>query len=260
MWEHPDRERRRTTFGSVGELYDRARPEYAAEVFDDIAELAGLEPGARVLEIGPGTGKATVGLVARGYDVTAVELSPELAAIVRRNAPAAAVEVADFDEWEPAAAEFDAVVAFASFHWIAPAVRCAKPARLLRPGGSLCVVAAPHVLPAGGDPFWTEVQADYDAVIPDPGNRPPLTPAEVEGREPELRASGLFRTVVERRHLQALEYTADSYIAVLGTYSNNIALRPDQREELFRRIHRRIESAGGHVTKHQLVTLTVGTT
>ncbi len=260
MSEHPDRERRRTTFGSVAELYDRARPEYPAYVFDDIAELAELEPEARILEIGPGTGKATVELVARDYDVTAVELSPELAALARRNAPAAAIEVADFDEWEPGTAEFAAVMAFTSFHWIAPEARCAKPARLVRPGGSLCVVAAPHVLPAGGDAFWTEVQEDYDAVVPEPGNRPPLSPAEVEGREPELRASGLFRKIVERRHLQALEYTADSYVAVLGTFSNNLSLRPGQREELFRRIHRRIENAGGQITKHQLVTVTVGTT
>src|SRR5207244_1472501 len=65
--EHRDRERLRETFGSVAELYDRARPEYPTAVFDDLEELAQLEPGSRVLEIGPGTGKATVELAERGY-------------------------------------------------------------------------------------------------------------------------------------------------------------------------------------------------
>jgi SAM-dependent methyltransferase len=260
VWEPRDREQRRASFGTVAERYDRARPEYAAAAFDDIAELAELERGARVLEIGPGTGKATAELLRRGYDVTGVELSADLATLARRNAPGAEIVVANFETWEPEGAGFDAVVAFTAIHWIAPELRCAKPARLLRPGGALCVVAAPHVLPAGGDPIWTELQEDYEAVVPSPDNRPPLAPEEVEGRAPELRASGLFRTVVERRHLQALQYTADGYIDVLGTYSNNLALRPGQREELFRRIHRRIEAAGRLVTKHQLVTVTVGRT
>ena len=53
------------TFDEVAELYDRARPGYQPEVFDDLVALAGLRPGARVLESGPGTGQATRTLVER---------------------------------------------------------------------------------------------------------------------------------------------------------------------------------------------------
>ncbi|HEU5476633.1 MAG TPA: methyltransferase domain-containing protein [Gaiellaceae bacterium] len=259
MREHRDRERLRETFGSVAELYDRARPTYPSAVFDDLAELARLEPRSRVLEIGPGTGQATAELARRGYGVTGIELSPALAEIARRNVPEAEIVVGDFESWEPRAADFDAVVAFTAFHWIAPELRHAKPARLLRPGGALAVVAGPHVLPADGDPFFVEVQQDYDAVVPHPDNRPPPLPAEVEGSAAEVRASGLFDAVEERRRLHPLTYTADEYIAVLGTFSDNLALPAEQREELFRRIHARIAaSPGGFVTKHHLVVLTVG--
>jgi len=260
--EHRDREVLRETFGSVAELYDRARPEYPAGVFDDLAELAELEPGSRVLEIGPGSGKATVELARRGYAVTGVELSPELAAVARRNLsslPQAEIEVGDFECWEPEEAGFAAVVAFSAFHWIAPELRYTKPARLLRPGGALAVVAGPHVLPADGDPFFAEVQEDYDAVVPHPDNRPPSLPEEVESWAGEFEASGLFENVTERRRLVALAYTADEFVAVLGTFSDNLALPEEQRDELFRRIHTRILARpGGTVTKHHLLTLTVG--
>ena len=259
MPEHRDRELLRQTFGTVAELYDRARPTYPPVVFDAIAELASLEPGSRVLEIGPGTGKATAELARRGYAVTGIELSPELAAIARRNVPSAEIEVGDFEDWEPREAGFDAVVAFAAFHWIAPELRYAKPVRLLRPGGALAVVHGPHVLPEDGDPFFAEVQEDYDAVVPHPDNRPPPPPEEAKGWTADFRASGVFDRIEERRHLHPLTYTADEFVAVLGTYSDNLVLPTEQRDELFRRIHARVAARpGGTVTEHRLLFVTVG--
>jgi len=257
--EDHDRERLRKTFGSVAEQYDRARPTYPAAVFDDLADLAQLGPGSRVLEIGPGTGKATAELVRRGYSVTGIELSPDLAAIARRRASSAAIEVGDFETWEPEQAGFDAVVAFAAFHWIAPELRYVKPTRLLRPGGSLAVIHGPHVLPDDGDPFFVEVQEDYDAVVPHPENGPPPPPEQADGWTEDFRASGVFEQVEERRHLHPLTYTADGFVALLGTFSNNLALPPEQRDELFRRIHARIAArSSGTVTEHHLLVLTVG--
>jgi SAM-dependent methyltransferase len=262
MPEHRDRERLRETFGSVAEQYDRARPTYPAAVFDELAELASLTPGSRVLEIGPGTGKATLELALRGYVVTGVELSPELAAVARRNLasfPQAEIDVADFETWQPREADFDAVVAFSAFHWIAPELRYARPAQLLRPGGALGVVGAPHVRLAWDDSFWAEIQEDYDAVVPHPDNAPPPAPEDVQGWVAEFESSGLFENVTERQEVVELRYTADAYIDLLGTFSDNLALPEEQRAELFRRIHARVSAQpGGTVTKRHLVSLTVG--
>ena len=252
MREHHDRERLRQTFGSVAEQYDRARPAYPAAVFDDLAELAQLEPGSRVLEVGPGTGKATAELERRGYVVTGIELSPELGEIARRNAPAAEIAVGDFETWEPPEANFDAVVAFTAFHWIAPELRYAKPARLLRPGGALAVVHTHHV--RNDDPFWFSSQEDYDAVVPHPDNAPPPLPEEVASW---VLDEALFRDIVRRRYPVETVYSPDEYIALIETYSDNIALPAAQREELFRRLRTRIE-AQGTVRKLVLYELTVG--
>src|SRR6187549_3838365 len=77
--------RLRVTFDEDAERYDRARPGYPTAVFDDLLALAGLGPGARVLEIGCGTGQATVPLAERGCEVVAVELGAQMAAVARSN-------------------------------------------------------------------------------------------------------------------------------------------------------------------------------
>ncbi len=250
--------RLRTTFEQVAELYDRARPGYPAEVFDDLVALAGLAPGARVLEIGCGTGRATRPLVDRGLDVTCVELGADLARVAARNVPEAQIVVADFETWEPARGEFDAIVSFTDFHWLDPELRYEKCARL---APILAVVGTQHVLREGGDTFFVDVQDDYRAVTgpEDPGD-PPGPPDAVEGLRGEIEASGAFEHVAERRYVWDLEYDAQSYIDVLETYSGHIALG-ERSDELYDRIRRRIEARpGGVVRKTYLTTLDVART
>jgi SAM-dependent methyltransferase len=258
------RARLRTSFEEVPELYDRARPLYPDAVFDALVALAGLRAGARILEIGCGTGQATVPLAERGLRIVCVELGTGLAAVARRNLaayPRVEIVNADFESWEPGRAKFDAVVAFTAFHWLDPETRYTRTARLLRAagdGGALAVVATKHVRREGGDPFWAEVQEDYDAVVPSPENSPPPYPDEVDDLAAEIAASGLFADVVVRRHLWDVTYTAATFIDVLNTHSGHRELDPDTRERLLDLIRRRIEARpDGTVTKAYLAMLHV---
>lgn len=255
------RTRLRTTFEEVPDLYDRARPGYPDQLFDDLTALSGIPEGGRLVEIGCGTGQATVPLAERGFRIVCVELGERLAAVARRNLavfPNVEIVNADFEAWEPARADFDAIVSFTAFHWIDPEVRCEKPARLLRAKGALAVVATQHVRRKGADPFWADVQEDYDAIVPSEENRPPPYPEEVGDLSAEIAASGLFENVGASRHLWDVRYTEDAYIAVLDTYSSNRALDPETRQQLYDRIRRRIEARSEPmVTKTYLATLNV---
>jgi SAM-dependent methyltransferase len=254
-----DRLRLRATFEEDADLYDRARPTYPDELIDELP----LAAGARIVEIGCGTGQATRLLALRGYDVTCVELGPKLAAVARRNlAEFEQVRVlnASFETWRPVAAEFDAVVAFTSFHWIAPEERYHLAAALLQPGGVLAVVETQHVLAEGGDPFFVAVQEDYIAATDETDESPPPHPDDVGDLSGELVASGLFRDITVRRYLWDLTYTADEYIALLNTYSGHRTWDASMREQLYRLIRRRIAAqAGGTVRKTYLATRTAGT-
>ena len=256
-----DWQRLRTTFEEVPELYDRARPTYPQQLFDDLVALARLPQGARIVEVGCGTGKATIPLAERGYRITGVELGEQLAAVARRNLAAfSAVEVvnAGFETWQPSETEFDAVVSFAAFHRIDPELRYEKSASLLRRGGALAVVDTEHVLPEDGDEFFADVQEDYIALTETDDSRPPR-PDDVPDRATEIEASGLFASGAVRRYVWDVTYTADEYIAVLDTYSGHRALDPATREQLYDRIRRRIESRPQRaVRKTYLATINIG--
>lgn len=248
-------------FEEVSELYDRARPVYPTQVFDDFVALAGLPRGGRLVEIGCGTGQATLPLAERGFEIVCVELGEQLAGAARRKLAAfPKVEIinASFETWEPTEGGFDAVVAFTAFHWIDPEMRFAKAARLLRDEGALAVVATQPVSPDGGDPFWADVQEDYDAIVPSDDNRPPPRPDDVGDLGGEIEASGCFRNVAVRRYLWDVSYTAEDYISVLDTYSGHRDLHHETRQRLYERIHRRIEARPERkVRKTYLATLNV---
>jgi SAM-dependent methyltransferase len=62
----PKTDEQRLAFGRVADLYETARPSYPDPTIDQLIELAGLQPGAQVVEVGAGTGKATRMLAERG--------------------------------------------------------------------------------------------------------------------------------------------------------------------------------------------------
>src|SRR5262249_10852602 len=127
--EAPPRDSR--AFNEVAALYDEVRPGYSAEIIDTIVALAGLSPGARILEIGCGTGQITVPMAARGYAITALEPGEALAALAERKCrPYPRVEIVrtSLEAWAPPPASFDLVLAAQSFHWIEPRWGCERAA------------------------------------------------------------------------------------------------------------------------------------
>jgi SAM-dependent methyltransferase len=261
----PDRTTRRTTFEEAPELYDRVRPGYPEALFDDLARLAGLRTGSRVLELGCGTGQATVPLAQRGYEVVAVELGAGLAGVARRKLapfPTVTVVNAAFEAWELPPAPFDVVLAATSFHWIDPAVRVRKSADALRPGGALAVVSTHHV--AGGDEqFFADAQRCYVRWDPEtpPGGVPSPAASEVPFERDELDASGCFRDVVFRRYEHEQPYSTAEYRDLLLSYSGHRAMAPDAQRGLLGCITRLIdEGYGGRIAKRYMNQLAVAYT
>jgi SAM-dependent methyltransferase len=135
--------RHAAAFNEVAALYDEIRPGYSRETIEAIVARTDLSPGARILEIGCGTGQITLPLAAKGYAITALEPGDALAALAARKCrPYPRVEIVptSFEGWPLSAEAFDLVLAAQAFHWIEPVYGCARAAAALRAGGGIALV------------------------------------------------------------------------------------------------------------------------
>ncbi|MGO4535093.1 class I SAM-dependent methyltransferase [Leifsonia sp. 2MCAF36] len=188
------RETRRRTFDDNAERYAARRPTYPAALYDRMAAYGGLARGARILEVGPGTGQATRALAERGWSVTAVELGAHLAAVARRHTadqPHVDIVTGSFDDWTLPSEPFDAFFCATAFHWLDPATRVERAAASVRVGGTLAIVWTHHV--AGGTPgYFTRTQACYKRFEPDaPADFQPPEEQRLPPSTDELGASPL---------------------------------------------------------------------
>ncbi|GIF46571.1 methyltransferase family protein [Asanoa ferruginea] len=157
MTEVPERMRRA---GS----YDRLRLGYPDQLVDDVVEYARLE-GRPAVEVGAGTGRATLKFVARGVAVTAIEPNPRSAAVLTRKVAGAAVRVSvgTFEDYAPERT-FGLLFSAQAWHRVDPAVRWRKAAEVLGPSG---VIALFWNRDRTADPAVTaEVQAAHRVHTP----------------------------------------------------------------------------------------------
>ena len=250
----------RLVFGEVAEQYQRSRPSYPDELFDVITELAGIGPGDPVLDLGAGTGKATESLLARGFDVTAVEPSPEMASVLRSRFPDLSVQVTNFEDCDLPEHHYAVITAAQSWHWVDPRRGPHKAHALLRSGGWLMLFWNSARL---DDCEWhDELQPIYERITPDMTHEKiePQQDASLRAQFALLSNSGLFDEPVKREVHWHERYRTDAYVALLATASNHRMLPDAQRAELHAAIAEAIDARGGvvdHPYATELVALRV---
>jgi hypothetical protein len=151
----------------------------------------------------------------------------------------------------------DAVIAANSLHWIDPDVRFAKPARLLRRGGTIAVIGTRWVAPDGPDPFFEAVEEDYRAVGY-PGEPPPSADRIQPWHFPP-EAQAWFSEVMAKCYRFSVTLSAADYLANLSTQSTTRQLGADRAEIFISRVAARLAAMGVQsVTRPHVGLLTVG--
>lgn len=228
--------RRSKEFDESAVAYDRYRPRYPDELVDDIIELGELRAGARVVEIGAGTGIGTALLVDHGLQVVAIEPSSSMRELAEEKLGQRASFVAgNFEDW-PSTEGVDLVVAFSAWHWVNPGKGVDLVADLLSSGGSLAVA-------------WTEIvswgQDGFEDRLADVTGAP--WPKSVEHMRASLRPlddDPRFTDFAVRRHRLERSLDAESFIGLTRTYPG---FHTAERDEQYRRIID--DELGGTVTR-----------
>jgi SAM-dependent methyltransferase len=222
----------RRLFGHDPASYDRTRPDYPERVYEILRTRCGLEPGARLLEIGAGSGTATRRLAAMGVRVLAVEPDRRSAAYLRASlGEAVSVRATTFEQARLPEAGFDLVVAGTSFHWVEPAAGLAKIARVLRPGGWMALFWNIFGDPDRDFPFHHATSELLSARTGDTSGGNPWL--DVAARTTEIAATGVFEDLAVETMRWELTSTPEETRALYATFSPVTRLpRRDQLEVL----------------------------
>lgn len=134
----------------LAEIYDRVS-DFQLEGGKRLVERLGLEQGARVLDVGCGTGRLARWLAERlGPTGSVVGIDPveHRISVARSHAGSARFEVGQAEDLGAFAdASFDAVCLSSVLHWVADKARAlAEIRRVLRPGGRVAVTTLPQEL------------------------------------------------------------------------------------------------------------------
>ncbi|GAA0469239.1 methyltransferase type 11 [Paractinoplanes deccanensis] len=214
-------------FGSAAEQYEAGRPGYHEGLAAEVLRYAG--PATRTaVEVGAGTGKATVQFAAAGLSMVCLEPDARMAEVLRHTVaayPSVSVVVSDFESWP--ARRADLLLAGTSWHWVDPRRCWDLAANVVAPGGTVALfwnplgIVSPRLQAA-----LAEIELAHgidESVITPPASSYGTEPGDwdISGMWPAaaLEASGRFGDVRQVRFRDEITYSTAGYLALLDSTS-----------------------------------------
>lgn len=259
----------RLTFNEVVPEYERMRPTYVSGLFEDVIRFSGLDDRKNALEIGIGTGQATLPFLKTGCKVSAIELGDKMAAFVKvkfSEYENFTVINEDFESFPLNANSYDLIYSASAFQWITPEIGFPKVYQLLKSGGVFAkfshylyhtqeyvqvASAIDKVYEKYRHAFYAEKSVELDKVHEK--YRQTLTSMEPPKPHNEERCSKHieeikkfgFIDVTCKTYHQTLTYDSQNYVSLISTYCDQIALPESTRTLFGNEIKEAIDSTGG---------------
>jgi SAM-dependent methyltransferase len=245
---------RRNVFGEAVDQYANARPGYPEEMIDDILSYA--DPASDVVEVGAGTGKATISFAARGVTLTCLEPDPRMADRLEIECapfPNVSIVVARLEQWVPPL-RFDLLIAAQSWHWVDPARRWDLAHHAVRTGGTIAIFWNKYIV--ANDELRRELEQIDRRFDVDNGSSPngvttATYPEEIVLEEGwpayDLASDARFEDLVSRRYRRSQTYSTATYLDLLASTSSYRIIDDAAREALMVEVASVIEQSGGEV-------------
>lgn len=231
--------------------YHSVRPGYPALIFKDIKKQCGINNRFRLMEIGAGSGIATVELAKIGCYVVAIEPGAHLATIARKQTEKFKnVEIFEgtFENFQ-STDKFDAILAFTAFHWLNEGDKYQRILNLLNDSGNLVLVWNSFF--QSDSPATIEVNNAYREFLPDIYPEESIIADVNEGvlsklnrREQEVVSTLLFYPVFLNKYLTLYNYDSQTYPKLLNTFPKIVEIEKEKRLKFFKRISEIVKQHG----------------
>ncbi|WP_438445343.1 class I SAM-dependent methyltransferase [Gorillibacterium sp. sgz5001074] len=239
--------------------YENMRPTYVQELFQDVIRFSSLNPLAEALEIGIGTGQATLPFLKTGCQVTAIELGESMArysAAKFSDFPNFQVINQDFEGVPLEPGRYDLIYSATAFHWIPQDIGYPKAYQLLKSGGTLALFWN-RPFPAREDDLHAAIQNVYERYSPKlhkPGSTHKHNEDNCKNLVRTIEQYG-YRDASYKLYHTARTFDANRYISLLNTYSDHRALPDEQRVLLEQGLEEAIRQHGGQIRVQDTIEL-----
>jgi len=239
--------------------YEKRRPNYGIELFEDVIKYAAITGDKSIIEIGCGTGQATEPFLSTKCKVMAVELGEKLASYTRTKFEEYKnfnIVNSAFENYECNDNKFDMLYSATAFHWIPDEVGYKKAHRILKHGGTIALFWNKPSPSSKDSPLHGKIQSLYNQFLPQWSHK-------VTNNDEKLRYSSIinkiehygFVDVEFKLYHNTRKLTGIEYIELLNTYSDHIALDKSIQLPLLNAIRTAIEEFGNELIINDTVDL-----
>ncbi|MCR5332154.1 MAG: methyltransferase domain-containing protein [Lachnospiraceae bacterium] len=234
----------RRVFDTIPDQFDRFRPRYSEELFDFLNTSAGIGPGKRVLELGPGTGQATEPVLRTGCEYHAIELGGHLCRKMKEKygkLPNFDIVNDDFITHDFGDMKFDMIYSAATIQWIPEEIAFTKTFKLLKPGGTLAMMLTSSEYRSSDEALYDKIQKLYDRYY-----KPDIPYKHGAFRYTAAPEYG-FTEVDQYEFKGRRVLSADEYAAFSGTHCDHIVIPEPIRTEFFDALKNAVKEAGDRI-------------
>ena len=243
------------TFDTAVALYDKMRPGYVDDIYRAIFDYVHIDPSSNVLEVGSGSGQATLPILKTGCNLTAVEYGENFSGLLKekfKDYPRFEVMTSRFEDADLPVDTYDLIFSATAFHWVPEEIGYPKVLSLLKKGGAFARFAnRPQI-----SDFDPDLIRDIDAVYDEYYNRYYSLRSGTRKWFTEEKAREISEIPLKygftdiKYHIFSRErvFTSSEYVGLLGTYSDHIAIEENTRREFFDKIASVIDRHGGIIT------------
>ena len=245
------------TFDTAVTAYEKFRPGYPKELYEAIFRNQPVTAASQVMEIGIGAGQATLPFLETGCRLTAVEFGQNFIRLCREKFagfPGFSVSAGKFEELSFEPESYDLIVSATAFHWIPEETGYPKVFSLLKDGGVFARFANRPLADKGRPKLTEEIQALYAVYMGRTGSPEEFTEADAARLAKKALDYG-FSDVQYGLFHRTRTFSAKEYTALLGTYSDHLAIEEKKRNEFFSEIEHAIDRHGGEITIYDTIDL-----